>query len=172
MKSGFLIIDQQRAHERILYEEFLNNLAAGKGNAQQLLFPETIDFSASDAALITEIEPEIKQLGFNFNPMGKTTFVVSGIPAELNGVDVTKAFENLLEQFKINKSELQLDNKENIAVSLARSASIKAGKKLSKEEMGSLVDQLFACEMPHSLSNGQPITITLGIEDLNKQFNY
>ena len=172
LKSGFLIIDQQRAHERILYEEFLNNLAAGKGNAQQLLFPETIDFSASDAALITEIEPEIKQLGFNFNPMGKTTFVVSGIPAELNGVDVTKAFENLLEQFKINKSELQLDNKENIAVSLARSASIKAGKKLSKEEMGSLVDQLFACEMPHSLSNGQPITITLGIEDLNKQFNY
>jgi len=172
LKSGFLIIDQQRAHERILYEEFLNNLDAEKGNSQQLLFPETIDFSASDAALITEIESEIKQLGFDFNSMGKTTFVISGIPAELNGVDVTKAFENLLEQFKLNKSELQLDNRENIAVSLARSASIKSGKKLSKEEMSGLVDQLFACEMPHSLSNGQPITITLGIEDLNKQFNY
>ncbi|MCO6499741.1 MAG: DNA mismatch repair endonuclease MutL [Vicingus serpentipes] len=172
LKSGFLIIDQQRAHERILYENFLVNLEKGKGNTQQLLFPETIDFSASDAALIIEIESEIKNLGFDFDKKGKNAFEINGIPAELNGMNVSKAFENLLEQFKLNKSELQLDDRENIAISLSRSASIKAGKKLSKEEMNELVDQLFACEMPYSLSNGQPITITLGIEDLNKQFNY
>lgn len=172
LKSGFLIIDQQRAHERILYENFLTNLKHKKGNTQQLLFPETIDFSVADATLILEIATEIRNLGFDFEEEDKGVFVINGIPAELNGLNVVKTFESLLEQFKINQSELQLDNRENIAISLARSASIKAGKKLSKEEMNGLLDQLFACEMPYSLSDGKPITITLDIDDLNKQFNY
>ena len=155
-----------------MYEEFLRNLENKKGNAQQLLFPETIDFSNTDSEIILEIEPEIKALGFDFNQMGNTTFVISGIPAELDAVNIKTTFENLLEQFKINKSELQLDDRENISISLARSASVKPGKALSNQEMTSLVDQLFACEMPYSLPNGKPTIITLNLEDLNNQFNY
>jgi DNA mismatch repair protein MutL len=77
-----------------------------------------------------------------------------------------------MEQFKLNKSELELDNRENLAVSLARSASVKSGKQLSNQEMTSLIDQLFSCEMPYSLPNGKPTIITLNLDDLNNQFNY
>ena len=172
LKTGCLIVDQQRAHERILFEEFLVSLENGKGNVQQLLFPETLEFSNTDAELLKEIAPEIKSLGFNFDQMGKSTFVVSGLPAELKSTDTKGTLENLLEQFKINKSELKLETRENLAISMARSASIKVGQQLSIEEMSSLIDQLFACEMPHSLPNGKPTTITLNLNDLNKQFGY
>jgi len=172
LKSGFLIIDQQRAHERVLYEEFIRNLDDQKGNSQQLLFPETVDFTPEDAEIILEIADEIKSLGFDFNQMGTTTFIISGIPAELKPTNIKPTFENLMEQFKLNKSELELDNRENLAVSLARSASVKSGKTLSNQEMTGLIDQLFACQMPYTLPNGKPTIITLNLEDLNNQFNY
>ncbi len=172
LKSGSLIIDQQRAHERILFEDFSKNLEQGKGNTQQLLFPETIDFTTADAELLNELNTEIKNLGFDIDKMGKSSFVVSGVPTELNEQNVKKILEGLLEQFKLNESELKLKKHENLAISMARSASIKSGKNLSYEEMKALVDQLFACEMPYSLPNGKPTIITLNLEDLNQQFDY
>ncbi len=172
LKSGCLIIDQQRAHERILFEEYIKNLAQGKGSTQQLLFPETVDFVAADAELMNELQDEIKTLGFDFDKMGKTSFVVSGIPSELKEQNVKKVLENLLEQFKLNESELKLKKHENLAISMARSASIKSGKKLSYEEMKALVDQLFGCEMPYSLPNGKSTIITLNLDELNQQFDY
>lgn len=172
LKSGFLIIDQQRAHERILFEEFSKNLEEGKGSTQQLLFPETVDFTNADAELMNEIITEIKTLGFELDKVGRNSFVISGIPAELKDQNIKKTLENLLEQFKLNESELKLKRRENLALSMSRSASIKAGKKLASEEMKALVDQLFACEMPYSLPNGKPTVITLNLEDLNQQFDY
>jgi len=172
LKSGSLIIDQERAHTRILFETFSKNLTDGKGSTQQLLFPETIDFIPGDAELINELQVEIKNLGFDFDKMGNTSFVISGVPAELKDQNVKKVLENLLEQFKLNESELKLKKHENLAISMARSSAIKAGKKLSYEEMKALVDQLFACEMPYSLPNGKPTIITLNLDDLNQQFDY
>ncbi|MGB0882834.1 MAG: DNA mismatch repair endonuclease MutL [Vicingaceae bacterium] len=172
LKSGSLIIDQERAHTRILFEQYIQNFAHGKGATQQLLFPETIDFIAADAALLSELDGEIKTLGFDFEKMGKSSFVVSGVPTELKEQNIKKTIEGLLEQFKLNESELKLKKHENLAISMARSASIKSGKKLSYEEMKALVDQLFACEMPYSLPNGKPTIITLNLDDLNQQFDY
>ncbi len=172
LKSGSLIIDQERAHTRILFETYIQNFANGQGVTQQLLFPETIDFTTADAELINELQVEIKQLGFDFEKMGKSSFVVSGVPVELKEQNVKKIIEGLLEQFKMNESELKLKRHENLAISMARSASIKSGKKLSYEEMKVLVDELFSCEMPYSLPNGKPTTITLNLEDLNQQFDY
>jgi DNA mismatch repair protein MutL len=172
LKSGSLIIDQERAHTRILFEKYIQNFANGKGLTQQLLFPETIDFTTADAELMNELQSEIKQLGFDFEKMGKSSFVVSGVPVELKEQNVKKIIEGLLEQFKMNESELKLKKHENLAISMARSASIKSGKNLSYEEMKALVDELFSCEMPYSLPNGKPTTITLNLEDLNQQFDY
>ena len=104
--------------------------------------------------------------------MGRSSFVITGVPAEIKEQNVKQTIEKLLEQFKVNSSELKLDKKENLATSLARSASIKGGQRLSEEEMNALVDDLFACDMPYSLSNGKPTIISLNLEDLNKQFNY
>jgi len=172
LKSGYLIIDQQRAHERVLFEQFSEQLVTNKAISQQLLFPETIDFSSADAELLNEISAEISALGFVLDKVGRNSFVVSGVPAEIKEQNVKLTIEKLLEQFKINSSELKLDKKENLATSLARSASIKAGQHLSEEEMNALVDNLFACEMPYSLPNGKPTIISLNLDDLNKQFNY
>ncbi len=172
LKSGSLIIDQERAHTRILFEKYIQNFANGQGMTQQLLFPETIDFTSADAELMNELQSEIKQLGFDFEKMGKSSFVVSGVPVELKEQNVKKIIEGLLEQFKMNESELKLKKHENLAISMARSASIKSGKKLTEEEMKALVDELFSCEMPYSLPNGKPTTIALNLEDLNQQFDY
>lgn len=172
LKSGYLIIDQQRAHERILFEQFLKSLEEGKGVTQQLLFPETVDFVSGDAELLNELKAEVEHLGFKMDKVGRTSFVVNGVPAELKDQNVKKVFESLLEQFKMNESELKLKKHENLAISMARSSAIKSGKKLSNEEMKVLVDELFACEMPYSLPNGKPTTITLNLDDLNQQFDY
>ena len=172
LKSGVLIIDQQRAHERILFEEFSRNLEQGKGTSQQLLFPETVDFTSADAELINELKKEIEMLGFEMDKVGRSSFVISGIPVELKEQDIKKTLESLLEQFKLNESELKLKKRENLAISMSKSAGIKADKKLSYEEMKALADQLFACEMPYSLPNGKPVVITLNLDDLNQQFDY
>ena len=172
LKSGCLIIDQQRAHTRVLFEKFANNLNQGKGSIQQLLFPETVDFNNSDAELLSELENEIKKLGFDFEKMGQRSFVISGVPPELKEQNVKKVIERLLEQFKLNESELKLDKHENLAISMARNASVKSGKKMNEEEMKELVDQLFACEMPYSLPNGKPTIISLDLDELNQQFDY
>ena len=172
LKSGSLIIDQERAHMRILFERYIQNFANGHGMTQQLLFPETIDFTSADAELIHELQTEVKQLGFDFEKMGQRSFVVSGVPVELKEQNVKKIIEGLLEQFKLNESELKLKKHENLAISMARSAAVKSGKKLSYEEMKALVDELFSCEMPYSLPNGKPTIITLNLEDLNQQFDY
>jgi len=171
LKTGMLLIDQQRAHERILYEGFLKNLAEGKGSAQQLLFPETIDFTNADAELINELNTEIRNLGFDISKVGRSSFVVTAIPSELKEQNVKKIMEGLLEQFKLNESELKLKKRENLATSMARSSGIKAGKKLTYEEMKALVDQLFACEMPYSSPSGKTTLITLNLDDLNQQFD-
>ena len=172
LKSGSLIIDQERAHTRILFEQYIKNFGLGKGTTQQLLFPETLDFTAADAELLNELQAEIKTLGFDFEKMGQRSFVVSGVPTELKEQNIKKTIEGLLEQFKLNESELKLKKHENLAISMARSASIRSGKKMSYEEMKALVDQLFACEMPYSLPNGKPTIITLNLDDLNQQFDY
>ncbi len=170
LKSGMLLIDQQRAHERILYEEFSRNLAEGKASSQKLLFPETIDFTAADAELMSELHTEIQNLGFEIKKVGNYNFKVIGIPSELKEQNIKKILERLLEQFKLNESELKLKKRENLAISMARSASIKAGKKLAFDEMKALVDQLFACDMPYSSPSGKKIVITLNLDELNQQF--
>lgn len=172
LKSGFLIIDQQRAHERILFEQFLENLTNSKSTSQQLLFPETVDFTSSDAELLLEIKNDIDSLGFIMDKVGRSSFVVSAVPSEIKDLPIKLTLEKLLEQLKSSSNEIKLDKKENLASSLAKSASIKSGQFLSEEEMSKLIDNLFACEMPYSLANGKPIIITLNLEDLNKQFNY
>ena len=153
-----------------MYEEFSRNLAEGKASSQKLLFPETIDFNAADAELMSELHTEIKNLGFEIKKVGNCNFKVIGIPSELKEQNIKKILERLLEQFKLNESELKLKKRENLAISMARSASIKAGKKLAFDEMKALVDQLFACDMPYSSPSGKKIVITLNLDELNQQF--
>lgn len=170
IKSGFLLIDQQAAHERILYENYLQVLEKQSASTQKQLFPKTIDLPQADAAVLRDIIPQINLLGYDIQEFGQNTFVINGIPAEMAGhQNEEKAIEILLEQFKSNL-ELKLDIKENLARSLARSTSIKRGQVLSVTEMQALIDKLFACEIPFSSPTGRNCFITFELDDLAKRF--
>lgn len=165
VKSGMLLIDQEAAHERIMYEKYSKSINHSSIPSQQLLFPQTIELNPSDYELVMELQEEIKVLGFNFESFGKNSLIIRGIPADLSGSNEKAVFEGLLEQYKFNKSELSLDSRENLARSLARQSGLKAGQSLTQEEMKAIVDQLFACENPNYAPNGQ---LTFFILDLGK----
>lgn len=155
VRNGLMIIDQQLAHERILYDKYLLNLKGNSGSSQQSLFPQSIDLSLADFALVMEMEGEIKSLGFIFEVFGKNTLLISGIPADLSGSE-KQLFEALIEQFKKNQAELSLPIPENLARSLSKRASIKSGQRLESEEQRRLVEGLFASSNPNFSPEGTP----------------
>lgn len=170
IKTGFIIIDQQGAHERILYEKIFESLEKNRSASQQELFPRTVEFSLSDFELIKELHSEIQLMGFDIREFGKNTFVIHGVPADMAQYDGAVLLEGLLENYKQNLQELKSDKRENLVRSLARNLSIKSGKPLNQEEMNNLIDELFACKMPYSTPNGKPTISTFSMEDLDKRF--
>lgn len=170
IKSGYLLIDQQSAHERILYERFLSVLSEKENYTQKQLFPKTIEVSPAEVELMKEILPQINQLGFDIQDFGSNSFVVHGIPADLKGQkNEQEIIERLLEQYKANL-ELKLDLNENLARSMARSSSIKRGQSMTATEMQELIDQLFACNVPYKNPTGRFCFITFDLEELEKRF--
>jgi DNA mismatch repair protein MutL len=171
VKSGLMIIDQQAAHERILFEKFLGQLKTKGGQSQQSLFPQTVTFSAADFALVLEMQQEIEALGFRIEIFGKNTLLVNGAPATLAGGREKELFEGLIDQFKINQSELALPIRENLARSLAKRASIKTGQKLAREEMRALIDSLFTCSTPNYSPDGKQTFFIFEFTKIESYFN-
>ena len=171
IKSGFMLINQQAAHERILYERFLQQLQNHSGVSQQSLFPQSVTFNSSDFELLKELLSDIRALGFDIREFGKNTVVVDGIPADINSSDEHELLEKLLEEFKNNQSVLKLDKRDSLARSLARNAAVKAGTKIGLEEMNLLIDQLFACQMPNLALNGKLIITTFTVNELLERFD-
>lgn len=168
--SGLIILDQQAAHERILFERYLR-IFSGQGEvSQQTLFPQTYTFSAQDTALILELLPDIRLLGFDIREFGKNTFIVEGIPTDLQFRGESPIFDEILNNFKENLQMGSFNQKENLARSLAKRAAIKPGRYLSLEEMRLLIDQLFACESPLFSPSHKPTYITLSLSDIKKKF--
>lgn len=169
VKSGMMIIDQQAAHERILFEKYMGCLKNSNGASQQSLFPQTVSLNPGDHSLVLEMEEDLKALGFLVEPFGKNDIIIKGMPAEIGAANEKEIFEGLIEQFKRNKSELSIPRKENLARALARRTALKKGARLSEEEMSGLIDQLFGCSSPNYAPNGQT---TFYILELNKIENY
>ncbi len=170
IKSGFILIDQQAAHERIMFERYLKLLDRNKNESQRQLFPQNLDLNAMDAQILHQLLPDINNLGFDIQEFGKNSFVIHGFPADLLQGDEKKMIEELIEQYKMNLQITKLSKRENLAKSLAYSSSIKAGKKLSVEEMKTLIDELFACENAFNAPNGKFTFITLANDELEKRF--
>lgn len=169
VKSGLMLVDQQAAHERILYEKFSDQLRGKNAQTQQSLFPQSVTFSAPDFALVLEMQPEIEALGFRFEIFGKHTLLINGIPAHVSMGREREIFEGLIEQFKSNQAELSIPIQENLARSFAKKAAIKSGQRLQNEEMKSLIDNLFNCKTPAFSPDGNA---TYHILDLNKIESY
>ena len=165
MASGLLILDQQATHERILYERYSRQLQNTLGASQQCLFPQSLSLSPADYALVMDLQEELSSLGFVISEFGNHTIVINGVPADIYINNEKALFEGLLEQFKHFKSELSIDNKENLARSLAKKSALKKGSKLNAQEMVTLVGQLFTCQNPNYGLSGNKTFVKL---DLNK----
>lgn len=170
IKTGFMVIDQQGAHERILYERIIESLEKNKSATQQELFPKTIELNPGDFALVQELQPEIRAMGFDMSEFGKNTFVIHGVPADTADHDSSALLEGLIENYKQNLLELKSNKRENLARSMAYNMSVKSGKMLSQEEMNNLIDELFACKMPYSTPAGKPTITTFSLDDLDRRF--
>jgi DNA mismatch repair protein MutL len=155
IKSGMMVLDQQASHERILYEKYVQVLENRSGGSQQSLFPQTLEMNPSDFALVMELKDEITALGFIFSEFGKNALVIQGIPADAAQMDEKQLFEGLIEQFKQNKDQLSISTRENLARAMAKRTCIKCGKRLTEQEMTSLIDTLFGCSNPNYAPNGK-----------------
>jgi len=170
LKTGMIILDQQGAHERILYEKYQRQMEAGNGPSQQSLFPQVLELGAADFEIIKAISPDIRALGFDLQEFGQNAFVVHGTPADVPAGDEKRMIEKLLEQFKNNQSRLTVDKRENIIRAMARSNAIRNGNHLERKEMKQLVDELFACEKPFLGIDGTPTVVKLSLEEIDGLF--
>ncbi|HTE08401.1 MAG TPA: DNA mismatch repair endonuclease MutL [Flavitalea sp.] len=167
---GFILVHQQLAHERIIYER-LTEAAMGKSVAyQRSLFPVTLQLSAPDAVLLTELLPELLQLGYLVEPFGRDSFVIQGTPADMIQGNEKHVIENLLEQFKHFSNELKFSKREKLIRSLAGQQAIKAGMSLGAKEMTALVQDLLACRSPGVTANGSPTYVEFKKEYLEQLF--
>lgn len=169
--SGIMMIDQNRAHERILYEKYLEYLENETQASQQELFPETISFSPGDFEIILEIKEEMQQLGFVMDNLAKNSIVFTGRPADLIDKNITESVERIIENYRKNLLDLNQNKKANLAQAMATGLAIKTGKSLQKEEQSALVDQLFACSVPEMSPSAKPIFKIIALDEIERMFN-
>lgn len=169
VSNGLLLIDQQRAHERIMYEHYKNALKQPV-HSQQELFPQTIELSSADMLLINELGEDLKQLGFDILPFGKDTVVIQGVPADLSAMNSVEILNGLLENYKLNNLDIKLDKWENICRSLAKNTCIKYGKELQAEEMKLLAEHLFLCAEHSHTPSGKAVYSEIGMGEIDKLF--
>lgn len=165
IKSGVMLIDMQAAHERVLYEKYMQALQNQPMASQQKLFPKTITLTAADAMLLNDLLADIRALGFDVNDLGGNTFAINGVPAELNHYNEQHLIDEVLENYKQQSGSTK---HQNIARILAQRASVKPGTKLSTEEMNTLVDELFACTENKLSPSGKSCFKTLSLDEIYK----
>jgi DNA mismatch repair protein MutL len=170
VKSGLMMIDQHRAHERILFEKYIYSLAMNYPLAQHTLFPETIELDQADYLIFQEILDDLLTIGFDIRDFGSNTVVISGYPADSHNENPREMIEIFLERYKSTESDIKISVREKIARSLASAGAIKDGEQLTPEVMQDLVDNLFACESPGYSPSGKPVVVILGMEEMEKRF--
>ncbi|HET7898314.1 MAG TPA: DNA mismatch repair protein MutL, partial [Flavisolibacter sp.] len=166
----FYLIQQQAAHERIIYER-LEMATLGKPVAtQQSLFPVSVELTPSDAVLLTELLPDLQNVGYTIEPFGKSTFVIQGTPADIVSGNEKNTLENILEHYKHFSTELKLPRREMLLRTVAWQQSVKPGTVLSEKEMNRLVEDLFACRQPNVTASGRPTYVEFSKTQLERMF--
>jgi len=170
IKSGMLVINQQRAHERILYEQFLTNITVQKASSQQLLFPLELYFSSEEMVLINELQSSLENTGFVFDAFNNDSVQISGLPIGMLESEVSIVLEELISNLQNEIPESSFSQSDSIAKSMAKSMAVKTGTYLTVKEQENLVNSLFACKDPNVSPFQKHTFITLTVEDLDKRF--
>lgn len=168
VKSGLMLIDQRRAHERILFERFIQSLTIQPAVTQESLFPQQFELSTDDYQLTLQLLNELSQLGFDISDKGAQTIAINGYPAEAEGNDIRVLIENILDEYKNNADTLKSDYKLNLAKSFAAASAIDCGTRLSIAEMSELFNRLFVCSDQSYTPSGKPIISIISIDELGK----
>ncbi len=171
VKSGLMVIDQKRAHERILFEKFMEVLKSDSVASQQQLFPQTIELDPGDATLLLEILDDLMALGFDIREFGRNTFIINGTPGVLDVSSPELIVEKLLEEYKNSPVDARAKAREQVAISLAKASALNYGTTLKQEEIDHLIDNLFACATPNYSPEGRKVLTIIPLEDIEKTFN-
>jgi len=172
VKSGLMLIDQEAARERILYEQYAaGQERSGGGHSQALLFPRPLTFSPADYAVLGELTPTLHLLGFRFAEFGPHTIAIEAVPTDLPAQGEQELLEGLIEQFRSGSAPLRLDRREALARALARRVALATSQpRLSDMELSALVDKLFACQEPNYTPDGRPTVVLLDGDQLAAYF--
>lgn len=170
VRSGMMIVNQQRAHIRILYDKYRAQMEGQPVSTQGLLFPEVVQFSIADALLLEEATDELKALGFELSPLGGGSFAVNGMPAGLEDIQPAVLLTNIVESIKDKSTGMEADIQHRLALTIARSAAIVVGQALTNAEMDNLINQLFACPNPNHTPDGKLIVTILQYADIERMF--
>ncbi len=168
--NNLILVHQQLAHERVLYEQLSRAIHGKQAATQKSLFPVTLQLSPADAILLEDLLPELQEIGYLIEPFGRDSFVVQGTPADIQQGNEKAVIELLLEQFKHFTSDIKFSKREKLVRCMARQQTIKAGKALSEQEMDNLVAQLFACETPNLTPGGNPTYVEFNEEYIDRLF--
>jgi DNA mismatch repair protein MutL len=164
------LIDQQRAHEQVLFEKYSSQLESSVVSCQQLLFPRTLELQPADFEIVQGLLSDINQLGFDISEFGKNSIIINGTPADISKGEEREILEGILENYKQNQQSLKLGKRENLARSLAKNAGIKRGMVLEQEQINHLVQDLFACNQPKHTPSGKVTFVSLEQTTLSELF--
>lgn len=171
VKSGLMIIDQHRAHIRILFEEYLRQLSSHKAHSQKVLFPEVVQFTISDKLIIDRILPEMAEMGFQLDSLGGDSYAVNGVPAGIEGLNAVSLIQDMVASAAESGASVKEDIDRTLALSLARNAAIPQGQVLTNSEMDNLVNELFTCENVNYTPSGEPIIAVMKQLDIEHLFD-
>lgn len=170
VKSGLMIIDQQRAHVRVLFDRFLSQMEKRQGVSQRVLFPEVACFPASEAVVLEGIAADLSAIGFELSNLGGGSYAVNGIPAGTEGLNPVELLGNMVHTAMEKGNDVKRDIRQTLALTLAKSAAIVPGQALSNEEMDNLVDALFVCEVPNYTPDGKTVLSVIPESDIDRLF--
>jgi DNA mismatch repair protein MutL len=170
IKSGMLVIDQHRAHQRILYEDFLKNLTIKEGVSQQLLFPLELHFSSQEIQIISQLKEDLEHTGFVFSNVTNETVEITGVPVSVPESEVSIILEQLIGDVENEVPDTHFSATDLLAKSMAKSLAIKRGHSLQKDEQEHLVNKLFACKEPNVSPTNRTTFITMSVDELDKKF--
>ena len=170
VKSGLMLIDQHRAHIRILFDQFLVQIRQKRGISQRALFPEIIELSPSEAAMIPYLMEDLEAVGFDLSNLGNNTYAINGTPSEITNISPVQLVHNMISKSVETGSDVKDEIQESLALSMANAAAIRYGHRLSDEEMNKIVDQLFASSAHKHTPDGKTIISLLEDDVIEKMF--
>ncbi len=168
--AGFMLVHQQLAHERVLYDKYAETAFGKQMTTQKSLFPVTFELATSDAVLLEDLMPELSVIGFQIEEFGTNTFVIQGTPADVLQGNEKHSIELLLEQFKHFNSDMKFSKREKLVRCMARQQAIKAGQHLQQREMHALIEELFKCSTPNVTPTGSPTYLEFKEDYLDRMF--